>query len=102
MIRQVVAEGVVTHVDTIALSTTKAGGEYRWSDVQRYNNSDTGFDDRMGEPLVNDRENDQKLQWLSASAVFGGQELRQTSPDGSITFTDIDGFDLVQQLSTLA
>jgi len=46
------ADGIITYVDGVAMLVTPDGNEYRWSDVQRYNNPGMDFDDVTGEPLM--------------------------------------------------
>lgn len=46
------ADGIITFVDGVAMLVTPDGREYRWSDVQRYNNPGMDFDDITGAPLL--------------------------------------------------
>jgi hypothetical protein len=46
------AEGIITYVDGVAMLVTPDGNEYRWSDVQRYNNPGAQVDDRTGEIMA--------------------------------------------------
>lgn len=46
------ADGIITFVDGVAMLVTPDGREYRWSDVQRYNNPGVEFDDVTGAPLL--------------------------------------------------
>lgn len=44
-------EGIITYVDGVAMLVTPDGREYRYSDVMRYNNPGSDFDDYTGAPL---------------------------------------------------
>ena len=62
-------EGVITYVDGVAMLVLPDGREYRWSDVQRYNNPNLSYDDKTGEMLMLPSSDDE--QSLAKENTFG-------------------------------